>query len=365
MANSFLLLILGILLHHHYLSHIFLMPHRVNGFRFQQSSRFLGSATISNIIKRSSLKSSASSSDGILLDERYPDKNSSSDENVRESYFEEMESATTIGYPWSKVQDWALRDSLHKYTIRIPIKRKMPPPSSPSISATLGKTETSAKTQEDIVLTSFVLWRSLLQDVPELSGYPIDFLQARHEKMQKEQQKQIFDAEDDDKNVTGKNLRPLDSAITTTTTRLGVLPFLQDYEFASEGGICGYVYGLDGVSDGSRIQTSAVMNVKESLPKGYIQTSDGSASFELGRPLGNDERSTATEAISSTAAVAKTTLEKLSDTTNNISLRSASDAAEDSDGLLLRLGAATGILLAGATAINMLSHHMTVNVFWV
>jgi len=38
---------------------------------------------------------------------------------------------------------------------------------------------------------------------------------------------------------------------------------------------------------------------------------------------------------------------------------------KDPDGYLVKLGASTGLLLAGATAVNMLSHHLTVNVFWV
>jgi hypothetical protein len=33
--------------------------------------------------------------------------------------------------------------------------------------------------------------------------------------------------------------------------------------------------------------------------------------------------------------------------------------------MLTTLGATTAILLGGATAVNMLSHHLTVNVFWV
>ena len=35
------------------------------------------------------------------------------------------------------------------------------------------------------------------------------------------------------------------------------------------------------------------------------------------------------------------------------------------DSNLVNLGATTAILLGGATAFNMLSHHLTVNVFWV
>jgi len=59
----------------------------------------------------------------------------------------------------------------------------------------------------------------------------------------------------------------------------------------------------------------------------------------------------------------KSLVEITSDIANNINVPPI--ISNDTDGLLLRLGGTTGIFLAGATAINMLSHHMTVNVFWV
>jgi len=203
------------------------------------------------------------------------------------------------------------------------------------------------KKKQNVAFSSFVLWRNLIEENPELSGYPIDFLQARY----KEQQKQ-------DEMATKKEGLSSKSVKTTIPFIQDALPFLDNYEFSNKGGISATVYGLKSVADGSRITTPAVINVKESLPKGYIQTIEF-AFFELGTPIGNDERW-----ITSDIPVKKKSLVEItSDIANNINVPPI--ISNDTDGLLLRLGGTTGIFLAGATAINMLSHHMTVNVFWV
>jgi len=234
-------------------------------------------------------------------------------------------------YPWSDIQDLVLRDSLPKFTI----------------STSIGKLDTMRKKKQNVAFSSFVLWRNLIEENPELSGYPIDFLQARY----KEQQKQ-------DEMATKKEGLSSKSVKTTIPFIQDALPFLDNYEFSNKGGISATVYGLKSVADGSRITTPAVINVKESLPKGYIQTIEF-AFFELGTPIGNDERW-----ITSDIPVKKKSLVEItSDIANNINVPPI--ISNDTDGLLLRLGGTTGIFLAGATAINMLSHHMTVNVFWV
>mmetsp|Transcript_12254 Transcript_12254/g.24522 ORF Transcript_12254/g.24522 Transcript_12254/m.24522 type:complete len:340 (+) Transcript_12254:137-1156(+) len=338
--STFLLLILGALIRHHYLAHILLINHRVNGFRFHHPSSSFGTSTTvsNNRIKRYMVSSGAPLRDDITTREILQNRNSYRNEDDKGFYLDENDDTTRMSYPWSKVQEWALRDNLPKYTVRI-------------------LTEKKNSGQKDMELSSFVLWRNLQEDVPELCGYPIDSLRSRQEKIHSDQQNQIFDSSGDDDNET--ETRVLDNS---ATTKLGVLPFLQDYEFSAEGGISGYVYGLDGLSDGSRIQTSQVENVKVTLPKGYIQTSDGT-SFELGRPLENNSEAISKRIISDTATYLS--LDKLSDTAKNIDLRSPTDVVENADELLLRLGATTGILLAGATAFDMLSHHLTVNVFWV
>lgn len=343
MTNNIFLFLEAFLLHHFLVLALF-SSRRVDGFTLQRPSGLPVSSTAFGVITAGSvttkgdwLKSSASAVNNFAFDGKFPDTNSSLNDN-RESSYEEIESSTAESYPWSKLQQWALRDNLPKYIFRIPIKQK----------ASL--TETSAKNQEDTVLSPFALWRSLQQDVPELSGYPIDFLQARYEEMNRAKQEETEVADDKD----GTTIR-VEPPITP-----GVLPFLQDYEFSAGGGICGYVYGMDGVSDGSRIETSAVKNIKESLPKGFIQTSDGYASFELGNPSQIDEPAFDTGTISSSLE----TVSKAGTATTN-EMRSLLSNVDDGDGMLLRLGALSGFVLAGATAINMLSHHLTVNVFWV
>jgi hypothetical protein len=38
---------------------------------------------------------------------------------------------------------------------------------------------------------------------------------------------------------------------------------------------------------------------------------------------------------------------------------------KETTSMLVNLGATTGIVLGGALAVNLLSHHLTLNVFWV
>ena len=82
-------------------------------------------------------------------------------------------------------------------------------------------------------------------------------------------------------------------------------------------------------------------------------------------PVVTDEQKMEKGTIPSASAIKELGLENLSNTAAATQLRSLANNAEDGDGMLLRLGALSGVLLAGATAINMLSHHLTVNVFWV
>eukprot|EP00531_Pseudo-nitzschia_arenysensis_P019038 CAMPEP_0116151944 /NCGR_PEP_ID=MMETSP0329-20121206/20381_1 /TAXON_ID=697910 /ORGANISM="Pseudo-nitzschia arenysensis, Strain B593" /LENGTH=317 /DNA_ID=CAMNT_0003648619 /DNA_START=37 /DNA_END=991 /DNA_ORIENTATION=+ len=314
-TRSFLLLFVEATLLH------YILVEQVNGFFLQHPS---GSSILSNSCggrsletkNRFILKSSASPA------VTFPETNSSSFQmNEEANSFEQSESETTRSYPWSD---------------RIPIKQK--------------KMITSTKSQEETVISSFALWKTLQNDVPELAGYPIEFLQDRYEDILRGDQTKNDKADDEGENNGAiKSVEPPPAP--------GILPYLQDYEFSSAGGVSGYVYGMDGVSDGSRIETSAVGDVKESLPRGFIQTSDGYASFELGNPLQSD-------ALIGTAAVTST-LKDVSNIATSDQMRSALSEIDNGDGMLLRLGALSGILLAGATGISMLSHHLTVNVFWV
>lgn len=213
--------------------------------------------------------------------------------------------------PWSDSQNSALHDNLSKYTVQIPLQA--------------GEIKEGSQV--------YGLWRTMLKEVPQLAGYPIDFLQEMH-------------AEQIKNNETLLEGTP------------GLLPYLDDYEFASAGGVSGKVYGIAGIADGTRIETSSVSNIEVTLPQGFVRTTDGSSAYEVGRPK-REEFSTDGVAASSIAKGG----ELLKNVQNAGSLEPMT--VEDSDGMLMRLGASTGILLAGATAVSMLSHHLTVNVFWV
>jgi len=222
--------------------------------------------------------------------------------------------------PWSDLQNSALRDNLSKYTVRIPLK-----------------VTPDSDQQESQV---FCLWRTMLKEVPELAGYPIDFLQDMH-------QLQI------EKNETLLEVTP------------GLLPYLEDYEFATAGGVSGAIFGVPGLADGTSIQTSAVSNIEVTLPQGFVRTQDGSAAYEVGKPKrqefasgGADLSSSSTEALEKGGELLKSVANTAGGAMEKVDL-------EEGDAMLARLGASTAILLAGATAVNMLAHHLTVNVFWV
>ena len=107
--------------------------------------------------------------------------------------------------------------------------------------------------------------------------------------------------------------------------------------------------------------------VEVTIPLGYVLTEDGGVAYELGNPLSDDEngnyysldgvtRTAVSLSKSSAASMAAAMSQRVS---------AGSSTEEDPNIMLVRLGASTGLLLAGATAMSMLSHHLTVNVFWV
>ena len=219
--------------------------------------------------------------------------------------------------PWTDFQEWALRDNIRNYVISIPRKDANEP---------------------DV----YILWRNMSRDVVELSGYPVQMLQEKY-------RQQLVNDSNSDK-----------SAYNPPRT----LALLDEYEFQTNGGLSARVYGIPGVADGSRIQTTSVTQVQSTLPRGYVLTDDGSVAYELGKPLSTEIYSLDGMDRSNLLAPAGA----IAETAGNLVKRypSASEKVTSSeDDMLLRLGASTAILLAGATAINMLSHHLTVNVFWV
>ena len=231
--------------------------------------------------------------------------------------------------PWGERQEWALRDNISKYLITIP-----------------NNDDDDYEGDEVVVVRhNFALWRSMIRDVPELTGYPVKYVQKMYQQQQKMESKDVLP---------------------------GIMPFLDQFEFTQQGGISGRSYGLAGIADGTLIETSSVKGVQSTIPDGYIITESG-VPYELGIPLGDfysldGSGNTAARAqmqkmLQSTSIISKSMTETGANLLANGVSKSDNNNIIDSN--LVNLGATTAILLGGATAFNMLSHHLTVNVFWV
>ena len=233
--------------------------------------------------------------------------------------------------PWSNVQQWALEDNITKFTVTLPSSKKR-----------------------------YAMWRTMAREVTELAGYPIPFLVKMHERSVKV-----------DDNESSKSTGEAE-------TTPGILPMVDDFEFASNGGVVGRAYGIPGVADGTRINTPPLVSVEQTIPLGYVTTEEDelgvSFSYELGICASNSVYSLdGTERSSALLSARRLVLEgavdsskRLADVAKDMQVSGSgllSDAESNRD--LAYLGGATAMLLASATAIGMLSHHLTVNVFWV
>ena len=232
--------------------------------------------------------------------------------------------------PWSNVQQWALEDNITKFTVTLPSSKKR-----------------------------YAMWRTMAREVTELAGYPIPFLVKMYERSLK--------VDDDNKTLN-----------STGETTPGILPMVDDFEFASNGGVVGRAYGIPGVADGTRINTPPLVSVEQTIPLGYVTTEEDelgvSFSYELGICASNSVYSLdGTERSSALLSARRLVLEgavdsskRLADVAKDMQVSGSgllSDAESNRD--LAYLGGATAMLLASATAVGMLSHHLTVNVFWV
>lgn len=223
--------------------------------------------------------------------------------------------------PWTEMQEYALRDQLPRYVVQVPV----------SDSAT--KKET---------IKAYALWRTLSSEVFELSGYPIPFLVDR--------QKELYE-----KGELPLLLSPLTD----------ILPYLDEFEFTSNGGLSGRVYGVAGVADGTRIETTPVGSVQVTVPKGFVRTEDGLL-YELGRPVREayslDGSMKGLQQVADSGRDLASSLSK-SRSSGNSPISNVQDSLLDPD--LTQLGALTAFVIGGALAVESLSHHLTVNVFWV
>ncbi|GAX27684.1 hypothetical protein FisN_13Hh221 [Fistulifera solaris] len=210
---------------------------------------------------------------------------------------------------------WALSDHLSRFTIQVPVKAE------------------KVDGVETTTLQKFTLWRSLSREVVELSGYPLSFLVERQMELQNESELQ----------------KKFPKLIRTSKK---ILPYLDDYEFTTSGGLSGAVYGVQGLAEGTRIETAPLDNLRETLPKGFVQT-ECLVLYELGSPRSQPDDALIGKGLLSTAEAVQ-------------DLKSGEmEKVGPIDRELVQLGALTGMLLVGASAFETLSHHLTVNVFWV
>lgn len=256
---------------------------------------------------------------------------SSSTESTADTLASKNNKVERDDMPWSNVQQWALEDNITKFTVTLPSSKKR-----------------------------YAMWRTMAREVTELAGYPIPFLVKMHERSVKV-----------DDNESAKS-------IGETETTPGILPMVDDFEFASNGGVVGRAYGIPGVADGTRINTPPLVSVEQTIPLGYVTTEEDelgvSFSYELGICASNSVYSLdGTERSSALLSARRLVLEgavdsskRLADVAKDTQVSGSgllSDAESNRD--LAYLGGATAMLLASATAVGMLSHHLTVNVFWV
>jgi len=260
-----------------------------------------------------------------------------------------------LDLPWDDLHAWALRDRLPRFTVQVPVRRSSE-------------------------MKSYVLWRNLVADTPELQGYPLPFLVERLREMMR------WDDNDDDK--PSRRRKTMDDDDDRSTPKISlimpvVLPYLDEFRFTTRGGLTGTVYGVPGVADGTPIQTTPVGDVPGTLPHRYVRTisedddSDG-VLYELGQPLEQqrsegdaspyplDARSRNNYAKDWQRNGKEVAANMLASHRNDFLASSNDDSGGSSvDPELIQLAGWTGLVVAGAAAVETLSHHLTVNVFWV
>jgi len=126
------------------------------------------------------------------------------------------------------------------------------------------------------------------------------------------------------------------------------------------------------------VETSPLAQVDVTVPRGYVVTEDGSTAYELGVPggvgVGGGSDFGIVDAIAGGSVgvgdVAKSMRDGMDGTTRTVvqavaGVGSAGGGGGGDGSMLANLGTTTAIVLGGAMAFNLLSHHLTVNVFWV
>jgi len=244
--------------------------------------------------------------------------------------------------PWGDFQEWALRDNLPRYLVTV----------------STGDSSSATRT--------FCLWRTMINDVPELSGYDVPSLLKMHDKIISLSKN---DNDDGDRSSSSSSL---------PTTTPGVMPQLDQFQFDLEGGITGCAYGLLGIADGTTVRTPPLAELEVTVPRGYVRTTDGGVFYELGVPSGGSSggetrgweatkegRMAVLKSLAVVRETNKAVVEAAVAGGRGMAVKGVVEEVDGDGQFLLKLGGLTSIVLAGATAVNLLQHHLTVNVFWV
>jgi hypothetical protein len=241
---------------------------------------------------------------------------------------DEREKDETTPRVWSEWQEWALQDNVPKFLITIPQPQStvVDPPQK------------------------FILWRNMVRDVPEFNGYTAPLVRSMYVKRRRK-----VDSEDAD-------VPP-------------ILPLIEQFTFEPNRGMSGIVYGFQGIADGTRITTPPLYDLHQTIQLGYVYTREEGKSgpvlaYEIGSPSQhqNEEgdswldilrRRRQTQIllpiISSSSSLGGTPLQE-----GTMLFRE-----ENGPNNLGSLVSISAIVLGTATAANILSHHLTVNIFWV
>jgi hypothetical protein len=229
---------------------------------------------------------------------------------------------------------------------------------SPNISAT--DTNFTDKPKRIIIL-----WRNLLNDTPELTGYPISFLSEQMKSIMRD----ILQNPTAELSSTDLVLNHVNKDAEIDWDQ--VLPYIDAYTFEVGGGVTGLVYGVTGVADGNQICTTSVGDVQTTIPRNYIQTGDGCI-YELGRPAFSNDLAVQTATQSYSLSGTSKAWFRDGKETASLIVKKTRVLADDNtkkesfiDSDLLQLAGLTTLVLTGAMAMETLSHHLTVNVFWV
>ena len=279
-----------------------------------------------------------------------------------------LQHAAILDLPWNDHQRWALCDKVGRYIIQVVADK----------SRNDVTTNTNNKSNRQV----YILWRNLVHDTPELQGYPLQFLSERL------RDEIMLTLDESSATVSSSVLLPPLSPLlleqsweTTTPSAATILPYLDQFRFEPNGGISGLVYGVSGVADGSRLQTAPVGHVELTLPQNYVCTTDGSILYELGQPAAannNDDEPLllAMNEISTIGSSKHWQPDGKELAASMVAMRRSSRSTDSSsstiqpgnailDPELINLAALTAVVLVGAAAVQTLSHHLTVNIFWV